>query len=199
MKQHAHLLILTIMFLTSCSDDTEVMKQESSPPSLTEKAPTYRTKENAIIEVELFIKNNRNNTRNSSFLNYSINNEIYFYRDTITNQTYPSFYIANAEGGNGYAIVSANLYTTPIIAYSESGNLSLSDTLQYQELSFFFDLVQNYISNNKKYEIEFKEENDDDNSLDTSQTRGRRRPIYIKKPGEWEETERVQPLISVKW
>ena len=55
MKQHAHLLILTIMFLTSCSDDTEVMKQESSPPSLTEKAPTYRTKENAIIEVELFI------------------------------------------------------------------------------------------------------------------------------------------------
>ena len=49
MKQHAHLLILTIMFLTSCSDDTEVMKQESSPPSLTEKAPTYRTKENAII------------------------------------------------------------------------------------------------------------------------------------------------------
>lgn len=37
MKQHAHLLILTIMFLTSCSDDTEVMKQESSPPSLTEK------------------------------------------------------------------------------------------------------------------------------------------------------------------
>ena len=75
MKQHAHLLILTIMFLTSCSDDTEVMKQESSPPSLTEKAPTYRTKENAIIEVELFIKNNRNNTRNSSFLNYSINNE----------------------------------------------------------------------------------------------------------------------------
>ena len=99
MKQHAHLLILTIMFLTSCSDDTEVMKQESSPPSLTEKAPTYRTKENAIIEVELFIKNNRNNTRNSSFLNYSINNEIYFYRDTITNQTYPSFYIANAEGG----------------------------------------------------------------------------------------------------
>ncbi|MCS2900306.1 hypothetical protein NXX91_08635 [Bacteroides thetaiotaomicron] len=54
MKQHAHLLILTIMFLTSCSDDTEVMKQESSPPSLTEKAPTYRTKENAIIEVELF-------------------------------------------------------------------------------------------------------------------------------------------------
>lgn len=149
--------------------------------------------------MELFIKNNRNNTRNSSFLNYSINNEIYFYRDTITNQTYPSFYIANAEGGNGYAIVSANLYTTPIIAYSESGNLSLSDTLQYQELSFFFDLVQNYISNNKKYEIEFKEENDDDNSLDTSQTRGRRRPIYIKKPGEWEETERVQPLISVKW
>ena len=182
MKQHAHLLILTIMFLTSCSDDTEVMKQESSPPSLTEKAPTYRTKENAIIEVELFIKNNRNNTRNSSSLNYSINNEIYFYRDTITNQTYPSFYIANAEGGNGYAIVSANLYTTPIIAYSESGNLSLSDTLQYQELSFFFDLVQNYISNNKKYEIEFKEENDDDNSLDTSQTRGRRRPIYIKNP-----------------
>ena len=77
MKQHAHLLILTIMFLTSCSDDTEVMKQESSPPSLTEKAPTYRTKENAIIEVELFIKNNRNNTRNSSFLNYSINNEIF--------------------------------------------------------------------------------------------------------------------------
>lgn len=57
MKQHAHLLILTIMFLTSCSDDTEVMKQESSPPSLTEKAPTYRTKENAIIEVELFSKN----------------------------------------------------------------------------------------------------------------------------------------------
>ena len=51
MKQHAHLLILTIMFLTSCSDDTEVMKQESSPPSLTEKALTYRTKENAIIEV----------------------------------------------------------------------------------------------------------------------------------------------------
>ena len=83
----------------------------------------------------------------------TINNEIYFYRDTITNQTYPSFYIANAEGGNGYAIVSANLYTTPIIAYSESGNLSLSDTLQYQELSFFFDLVQNYISNNKKYVI----------------------------------------------
>lgn len=81
----------------------------------------------------------------------------------------------------------ANLYTTPIIAYSESGNLSLSDTLQYQELSFFFDLVQNYISNNKKYEIEFKEENDDDNSLDTSQTRGRRRPIYIKKPGEWKK------------
>ena len=133
------------MFLTSYFDDREVMKQESSPPSLTEKAPTYRTKENAIIEVELFIKNNRNNTRNSSFLNYSINNEIYFYRDTITNQTYPSFYIANAEGGNGYAIVSANLYTTPIIAYSESGNLSLSDTLQYQELSFFFDLVQNLI------------------------------------------------------
>ena len=93
MKQHAHLLILTIMFLTSCSDDTEVMKQESSPPSLTEKAPTYRTKENAIIEVELFIKNNRNNTRNSSFLNYSINNEIYFYRDTITNQTYPTVFM----------------------------------------------------------------------------------------------------------
>ena len=45
MKQHAHLLILTIMFLTSCSDDTEVMKQESSPPSLTEKAPTYRRSE----------------------------------------------------------------------------------------------------------------------------------------------------------
>jgi PBP1b-binding outer membrane lipoprotein LpoB len=37
MKQHAHLLILTIMFLTSCSDDTEVMKQESSPPSLVKK------------------------------------------------------------------------------------------------------------------------------------------------------------------
>ena len=55
MKQHAHLLILTIMFLTSCSDDTEVMKQESSPPSLTEKAPTYRTKENAI-EIQLLIR-----------------------------------------------------------------------------------------------------------------------------------------------
>ena len=47
------------MFLTSYFDDREVMKQESSPPSLTEKAPTYRTKENAIIEVELFIKNKR--------------------------------------------------------------------------------------------------------------------------------------------
>ena len=35
MKQHAHLLILTIMFLTSC--DREVMKQESSPPSLVKK------------------------------------------------------------------------------------------------------------------------------------------------------------------
>lgn len=49
MKQHAHLLILTIMFLTSCSDDTEVMKQESSPPSLTEKAPTYRTDRKSVV------------------------------------------------------------------------------------------------------------------------------------------------------
>lgn len=37
MKQHAHLLILTIMFLTSYFDDREVMKQESSPPSLVKK------------------------------------------------------------------------------------------------------------------------------------------------------------------
>lgn len=67
MKQHAHLLILTIMFLTSCSDDTEVMKQESSPPSLTEKAPTYRTKENAIIEVELSDKNRHKAQRKAKF------------------------------------------------------------------------------------------------------------------------------------
>ena len=37
MKQHAHLLILTIMFLTSYFDDREVKKQESSPPSLVKK------------------------------------------------------------------------------------------------------------------------------------------------------------------
>lgn len=36
-KQYTRLLILTIMFLTSYFDDREVMKQESSPPSLVKK------------------------------------------------------------------------------------------------------------------------------------------------------------------
>ena len=75
MKQHAHLLILTIMFLTSCSDDTEVMKQESSPPSLTEKDPTNSTKENAIIEVELFIKNNKKLKKKKKNNNIKIKNK----------------------------------------------------------------------------------------------------------------------------
>ena len=37
MKQHAHLLILTIMFLTSNLDDKEIIKQEFSPQSLIKK------------------------------------------------------------------------------------------------------------------------------------------------------------------
>ncbi|UVV76821.1 Spi family protease inhibitor [Bacteroides fragilis] len=90
-----------------------------------------------LLRWSILLKKDKSATRTGSSLNYSIGNEIYFYRDTITNQDYPSFYIANADGGNGYAIVSANPYTTPIIAYSESGNLSLSDTLQYPEISFF--------------------------------------------------------------
>ncbi|MCE8585229.1 C10 family peptidase, partial [Bacteroides fragilis] len=188
---------LSLLFCSGCSDDIEVAKQEFSSVFLTQETSTYRTKENAIIEVERFIQKDKGATRTGSPLNYSIGNEIYFYRDTITNQDYPSFYIANADGGNGYAIVSANPYTTPIIAYSESGNLSLSDTLQHPEFSFFFDLVQNYISNTEKYKTEFEE--DVDNSLDMPQTRARRRPLYETKPGEWQETERIKPLISVKW
>ena len=189
--------LLFLLFCSGCSDDIEVAKQESLSVFLTQETSTYRTKENAIIEVERFIQKDKGATRTGSPLNYSIGNEIYFYRDTITNQDYPSFYIANADGGNGYAIVSANPYTTPIIAYSESGNLSLSDTLQHPEFSFFFDLVQNYISNTEKYKTEFEE--DVDNSLDMPQTRARRRPLYETRPGEWQETERIKPLISVKW
>ena len=189
--------LLFLLFCSGCSDDIEVAKQESPAVFLTEETSAYRTKENAIIEVEHFIKKDKSATRTGSSLNYSIGNEIYFYSDTITNQDYPSFYIPNADGGNGYAIVSANPYTTPIIAYSESGNLSLSDTLQHPEFSFFFDLVQNYISNTEKYKTEFEE--DVDNSLDMPQTRARRRPLYETRPGEWQETERIKPLISVKW
>ena len=129
---------LSLLFCSGCSDDIEVAKQEFSSVFLTQETSTYRTKENAIIEVERFIQKDKGATRTGSPLNYSIGNEIYFYRDTITNQDYPSFYIANADGGNGYAIVSANPYTTPIIAYSESGNLSLSDTLQYPEFYLLF-------------------------------------------------------------
>ena len=97
-----------LLFCSSCSDDIEVAKQESPAVFLTEETSAYRTKENAIIEVEHFIKKDKSATRTGSSLNYSIGNEIYFYRDTITNQDYPSFYIANADG------VTAMLLYPPI-------------------------------------------------------------------------------------
>lgn len=189
-------LFLLSVFCISCSDDIEFVEQKNAPVILSEKIPVYRTEENAIIEVESFIKGNENFSR-SELPHYSIGSEIYFCRDTVTNQEYPSFYIANADGENGYAIISANPYTTPIIAYSESGNLSLNDTLQYKELSFFFNMIDNYISNTFKYKVDIEEDGDD--LLDVLQTRGRRLPLYDAKPGEWQETARVPPLISVKW
>lgn len=186
--------IFLILFFFSCSDEIEVIKQPFSPVSAINETPTYRTKENAIIEVENFIKNDGSSTRISS-TNYVINNEVYYYRDTVTQKNNPSFYIANADNGNGYAIVSASPNTTPIIAYSETGNLLLSDTLRYKELSFFFNLIQKYISNTDKYKTEFEIEG---TSSEVPQTR-HRLPHYEKRPREWKETERIQPLISVKW
>ena len=161
--------IFLILFLFSCSDEIEVIKQPFSPVSAINETPTYRTKENAIIEVENFIKNDGSSTRISS-TNYVINNEVYYYRDTVTQKNNPSFYIANADNGNGYAIVSASPNTTPIIAYSETGNLLLSDTLRYKELSFFFNLIQKYISNTDKYKTEFEIEG---TSSEVPQTRHR--------------------------
>lgn len=77
---------LFLLFCSGCSDDIEVVKQESSPVFLTEETSAYRTKENAIIEMEHFIKKDKSATRTASPLNYSIGNKIYFYRDIVTNQ-----------------------------------------------------------------------------------------------------------------
>lgn len=193
MKTYYSFIFLIFIFW-GCSSEIEEIKQPFSPVSAVNETPTYRTKENAIIEVKNFIKKDGSSTRISS-TNYTINNEVYYYRDTVTKKNNPSFYIANADNGNGYAIVSANPNTTPIIAYSETGNLLLSDTIRYKELSFFFNLIQKYISNTDKYKTEFEAEG---TSSEVPQTR-HRLPHYEKRPREWKETERIQPLISVKW
>mgnify|MGYP000398911901 CR=1 FL=1 len=64
--------LLFLLFCSGCSDDIEVAKQESLLVFLTQETSTYRTKENAIIEVERFIKKDKSATRTGSSLNYSI-------------------------------------------------------------------------------------------------------------------------------
>lgn len=53
---YSFFLFLFLLFCSGCSDDIEVAKQESLAVFLTEETSAYRTKENAIIEVEHFIK-----------------------------------------------------------------------------------------------------------------------------------------------
>ena len=85
MKTYYSVIFFIFIFI-SCSSEIEEIKQPFSLVYAVNETPTYRTKENAIIEVKNFIKNFGSSTRISS-TNYTINNEVYYYRDTVPPKT----------------------------------------------------------------------------------------------------------------
>ena len=180
------------IFCFSCTNEVDNLEKAVSFDSTQTMAyPTIRTEDDAINEAKLFTERLDTRTSNEAY----VVGDVYLQKDFTTKRNLPLFYIVNREGYAGYSIISANTNLPAVLAYSESGNISFNDTIQHPELSFFFDLLQAYITDpgNEKYETE------DHSPLDISQTRARRRPLYETKPEAWNETERVDPLIPIKW
>jgi len=54
------------------------------------------------------------------------------------------FHVINFENGQGFAIVSADKRTTPVYAYSSTGNIDLQDAIQYSGVGEFMECAELY-------------------------------------------------------
>ena len=130
--------LFSFLFLLQCQ--TEVVTPESAGPN------PFEAK---MDDIKLVAQNYWKTSDNKENGRISSTNEIKEIETVADEDNSPLFYVINYKTG-GFIIVSSDLRTMPVLAYSETGDLDSKQAPSVNGLKIWFDFAKNQIKSIKK-------------------------------------------------
>lgn len=190
MKNYIYILLLSVLFFVSCSNETDVTK--ISDIENAEMLRNFRSLDEAY-EVAInsisLLEEEKPDTRTSIQRRICSIDSVYIIKNSNTKSRsiFPKLdtliYIFNFDNNEGFAVVSANKETDALLAVSDSGSIRSMEEIDNPGLSLFMNAAKEYVV-----------------ETDVVQTRSiHKKPVGEKVVHDTLSSSRISPKVTVKW